>query len=87
MPAAEKSPRGAPAQGPFWARHIEGIVYVLAGATYIPIAIEQKFLLDWIVGPLWLLVFVWVLLPPLQRAADRAIGRRALDGGGAGAAP
>jgi hypothetical protein len=87
MPGAQESHRGAAVKGPFWARHIEGIVYVLAGATYIPIAIEQKFLLDWIVGPAWLLVFVWVLLPPLQRVADRALGRAARGGREAGTAP
>jgi hypothetical protein len=62
--------------GPFWARHIEGLVYVLAGATYIPISIAQKFLLDWIVGPAWLLIFIWIVLPPLQRRADRALAPR-----------
>jgi hypothetical protein len=87
MAAASESPRRAAAKGPFWARHIEGIVYVLAGATYIPIAIEQKFLLDWIVGPAWLLAFIWILLPPLKRVADRALGPTARDGGQAGTAP
>lgn len=36
----------------------DAIVYVLAAVTYIVAGIAYKPLLNWIVGPLWLVAFV-----------------------------
>jgi hypothetical protein len=34
--------------------------YGLAGVTYVVASIWQKGLLNWIIGPLWLVAFVWL---------------------------
>jgi hypothetical protein len=34
--------------------------YGLAAATYIGAAIYHKFLLNWFIGPVWLVAVVWV---------------------------
>jgi len=36
-------------------------LYFTAAATYIPLSIYNKWLLDWIVGPFWLVAWVWGL--------------------------
>lgn len=33
--------------------------YGLAGVSYVVLSIYQKFLLNWFVGPLWLVAVVW----------------------------
>ena len=38
---------------------VELVLYALAFVTYVPLAIYQKFLLDWIAGPVWLVAWVW----------------------------
>jgi hypothetical protein len=55
--------------------------YGLAAVTYIAASIVQKSLLNWFVGPLWLVVFVW--LGPLL--TDRVRHRRRSRAPGAGA--
>ena len=47
--------------------------YGLAGVTYVLASIWQKGLLNWIIGPLWLVAVVW--LGPI--VADRLIRRGA----------
>ncbi len=48
--------------------------YVLAVATYIPLGVFAKtWLLNWIVGPLYLVVAVTLLTPLVERAG---LGRR-----------
>jgi hypothetical protein len=54
--------------------------YGLAGVSYVGLSIFHKFLLNWLIGPLWLVAFVW-LGPELvdrvrRRRADRSAGRR-----------
>jgi hypothetical protein len=34
--------------------------YGLAAATYVGLSVQHKALLNWVVGPLWLVAFVWV---------------------------
>lgn len=45
----------------------DGYVYAAAAVTYIVAGLAWKALLNWIVGPLWLLVFVWLVPPLLDR--------------------
>ena len=45
--------------------------YVFAGVTYVLVAVWHKFVLNWIVGPLWLVMIV-VLGPDIW---DRIRGR------------
>jgi hypothetical protein len=34
--------------------------YGLAGVSYVGLSIFHKFLLNWLIGPLWLAAFVWL---------------------------
>jgi len=44
-------------------------LYVAAFVTYVPAAIAEKFLLNWICGPLWLVA--WVEIGTRVRARRR----------------
>jgi hypothetical protein len=46
--------------------------YLLAAVTYIGASLFNKFLLNWLIGPLWLVLVVW-LGPTFT---DRVAGRR-----------
>ena len=49
--------------------------YIVAGVTYVAVATYHKFVLNWIVGPLWL-VLVVVVGPDLwDRVRGRGRGR------------
>ena len=63
--------------------HSEGLLYLAAGLTYIVFGIWQKWALNWLIGPLWLLVWVWLIPaawrrlrgePPFERAEDLGRG-------------
>jgi hypothetical protein len=62
--------------GPAWGRRLSrgetAFWYGLAGVTYVSLAVYHKFLLNWIIGPVWLVAFVWAG-PAL---VDRVRGRR-----------
>jgi hypothetical protein len=62
--------------GPAWGRRLNRgetvFWYGLAGVTYVVLSIYHKFLLNWIIGPLWLVALVWAG-PAL---VDRVTGRR-----------
>jgi hypothetical protein len=52
--------------------------YGLAGVTYLAASVVEKGLLNWVIGPVWLVAVVW--FGPLL--ADRLRGRgRRVDGG------
>ncbi len=40
-------------------RHEYGVVYAVAAISYTFIGLHFKVLLNWIVGPLWPIVFMW----------------------------
>jgi hypothetical protein len=44
----------------FYIRHEYGVVYAAAGVSYVLIAMHVKVILNWIVGPLWPVVFMWL---------------------------
>ena len=44
----------------FYVRHEYTVVYAVAGASYVLIGMHVKVLLNWIVGPLWPVAFVWL---------------------------
>jgi len=56
-------------------RYLEWPLYLGAFVTYIPAAIAEKFLLNWICGPLWLIVWV----EAGTRAQRRRRARRLAD--------
>ena len=69
-------PRPTPGRGrgdpPWWSRRVEWALYIAAGVTYIGFGMFHKFLLNWIIGPLWLVAWVW-LVPALIEAIRRRV--------------
>ena len=54
---------------PVWyTRRWELVLYVTAAATYIGFAMFHKFLLNWIIGPVWLVAWVWLVPALIERA-------------------
>ena len=54
----------------WWSRRAEVLLYLTAGVTYVGLAMFHKFLLNWIIGPAWLVLWVW-LVPVLIDAVRR----------------
>lgn len=53
------------------ARGEEVVWYGLAAVSYVAAGILEKGLLNWIVGPLWLVAFVWAGPPLVDRVRRR----------------
>ena len=49
---------------------VEVALYVLAAVTYVGFGMFHKFLLNWIIGPVWLVAWVW-LVPAVIEGARR----------------
>lgn len=64
----------------FTRRHPDALLYIVAGVTYIAAGIWQKALLNWIVGPLWLVAFV-ELVPRLGRVLRPRTGQPLAEDG------
>ena len=55
-----------------WSRHEEPAVYVAAAVSYVGLGVAlQTLLLNWIVGPLYFVVFVWASSALLERRRSR----------------
>ncbi len=52
------------------AKYVDFFLYASAAITYIALSIYNKWLLDWIIGPFWLVAWVWGL-PALVKLARR----------------
>jgi hypothetical protein len=54
----------------------QALLYTLAAVTYVVCGIWAKWLLNWVVGPLWLLAFAWGLprIRELARGTRRGTG-------------
>lgn len=51
-----------------WSRHEEPVVYVAAAVSYVGLGVAlQTLVLNWIVGPLYFVVFVWASSSILER--------------------
>jgi energy-converting hydrogenase Eha subunit G len=50
--------------------------YGLAGVSYVALSIFHKFLLNWFIGPLWLVAVVWLGPLLVDRARARVRGVR-----------
>ena len=61
---------------------VDLLIYVLAAVSYVGVGIVQKAVLNWIIGPLWLIAFVAIAHRILDR---RTVGRRDVDHPHAGA--
>jgi hypothetical protein len=66
-----RAPSPEPAPRETW---LDLLLYVSAAAVYIPLAIFHKWLLNWVIGPLWLVMWVWTV-PRLVGAGRRLVGR------------
>jgi len=51
-------------------KYVDFVLYASAAVTYIGLSIYNKWLLDWVVGPLWLVAWVWGL-PALVKLVRR----------------
>ena len=51
-------------------KYVDFFLYASAAITYVTLAIYNKWLLDWIVGPFWLVAWVWGL-PALVKLVRR----------------
>jgi hypothetical protein len=57
-------------EGPQPSKTVDVILYATAAVTYIALSLWNKFFLNWIVGPLWLLIWVWGI-PAFVRLCKR----------------
>jgi hypothetical protein len=56
-----------PVDPPWYSRRVETLLYVVAAASYVGLGMFHKFLLNWIIGPVWLVAVVW-FVPSLVEA-------------------
>ena len=64
------------------ANYIDFFLYASAAVTYVTLSIYNKWLLDWVVGPIWLVAWVWGLpalvkvirRQPIRPRRDRTVG-------------
>ena len=55
-----------------WSGHEEAVVYLVAAASYVALGVAvQSLVLNWIVGPLYFVCFVWAASSALQRRRRR----------------
>ena len=59
------APTGRPDDPGWYTGWFELALYLLAGVTYIGFGMFHKFLLNWIIGPLFITVWAWYV-PVLQ---------------------
>jgi hypothetical protein len=71
-PGAPSEHPPAPARAEPWqpSRAADVFLYTAAAVSYIALSIYNKWLLDWVVGPLWLVAWVWGV-PALVRLVRR----------------
>jgi hypothetical protein len=65
------APTGRPGDPAWYTRRIELALYVLAGVTYVGLGMFHKFLLNWIIGPIWLVAWVWAVPAVVERVRAR----------------
>jgi hypothetical protein len=67
-------------------KFMDAFLYTAAAVTYVIFAIYNKWLMNWVLGPLWLVAWVWGLPPARPPATGEPLvlsGRRAGPHGGA----
>jgi hypothetical protein len=69
-PEAPGTPDSGTADSGRTQRYVDFFLYTTAAVSYITLSIYNKWLLDWIVGPFWLLAWVWGL-PALVKLVRR----------------
>lgn len=58
---------GRPGDPAWYTRRIELALYILAGASYVVLGVFHKFLLNWIIGPIWLVAWIWAVPVVVER--------------------
>jgi len=69
-PVSPPPRRGDPA---WFTRRWELGIYFAAGVSYVALGMFHKWLLNWVIGPLWLLAWVWLVpyvVDRLRRSPD-----------------
>ena len=61
---------GTPSKPETPSKYVDFLLYAAAAVSYITLSIYNKWLLDWIVGPFWLVAWVWGL-PALVKLVRR----------------
>lgn len=61
------APTGRPGDPAWYTRRIELALYVLAGMSYVVLGLFHKFLLNWIIGPVWLVAWIWAVPALVER--------------------
>jgi hypothetical protein len=69
--AAWSAPTGRPGDPAWYTRRIELALYLLAGTTYVVLGVFHKFLLNWVIGPVWLVAWVWAVPAIIERFRPR----------------
>jgi hypothetical protein len=66
------SPSSTPSTDPSTnpSKWVDAFLYASAAVTYVSLAIYNKWLLNWVIGPLWLVAWVWGL-PALWKLVRR----------------
>jgi hypothetical protein len=73
-PLPLSAPTGRPGDPGWYTRGIELGLYVLAGISYIWLGMFHKWLLNWILGPVWLVTWIWAVPALVERLRRRRTG-------------
>lgn len=68
------APTGRPGDPDWYTRRIELALYLAAGVSYIVLGMFHKFLLNWVVGPIWLITWIWVVPDVVDQLRRRRAG-------------
>lgn len=64
--------RRRPDDPAWYTRRIELGLYVAAGVTYVVLGVFNKWLLNWVIGPIWLVAWVWLAPELVERFRRRS---------------
>lgn len=70
-PTPLSEPTGRPGDPSWYTRRFELALYVVSGVTYVGFGIFNKWLLNWIIGPAWLVVWIWAVPAIVDRVRRR----------------
>lgn len=58
---------GRPDDPAWYTRRFELALYLLAGTSYVVLGMFHKFLLNWVIGPIWLVAWLWAVPAVIDR--------------------
>lgn len=65
------APTGRPGDPAWYTRRFELGLYLVAGIVYVGFGMFNKWLLNWVVGPVWLVAWVWLVPAVIDRVRRR----------------